>query len=1858
MAPFSLKVSAPTRELLFTGFDLYLTNEGRGSKGYASWRGKLTRSVLMESTELALLIMSQFPPTSEIDEVHALLEIARPAIELSANVLVCCSVNGVSDHMSRLAAYRVAKLALDGLTLVPEPFDLSFRKWLFAVYSDNHEGAYSALESLSWFIKEVRIATRKWSLPDAVFGPIVQLLVASGVGIYKMLDLVLETFSHALYTATGQFSERLFEYTSLGRAFLSVLLPEGRRRPKAVWALLFASDFARLTPAEKFALSLPEMQVDRRYPDYEEWASFMLGLVNSTGEGDVELFPKEAIRPHRLPRNPIVFDKEIAEQFPLIQGETKVLPVVTNAIKRMLRDGVPQGVDGAWFATPQRLTASVDRYDVERPVNNLEDLYLIRDVAHAMAEQAPHLYQDAEALTIGAIISNLKIKYSPGLPFIGHFKDRKELRDHGFIRAIHHTARKILESGVHPGSFAHAFDKVDIVGLQKLLDGKNIRTVIAQDLITSVVELVALGDLGKRLPRMEDWVINSQPRSEAGVRSFYDALKERKTVVQADAKEFDSKLGPLVFVEGLTELRAQGFIAHPAGKSLTSIARAHYISMAQAPMMLLATGEQFESTGGGMTGQVLTATDNRDGFRMTVISAWAKYFDKPPKEFWKFNTLGNAGDDNAWGSDHTLDEIKGILKLASEMHGLEIIIEQTRWEDLELIGLNVTEVPKSSIPYYLKYDIPVPTYAIRQKPESLILKRTEFKTTLSGKPPEAFVMGHLSTIIGSSMLTAHVPDLYHDFACAYMDEVEFLLLRYFEKVTWELERAEDGSVLSALVIPGNVRSRYKNPESIEKRWRAWLKGNRLPTYDKVFKTWVVPKTTPSAMGKRHARLMGFNPRIGSIERAMYGVIALREALYHYIPNHMAKALPEFIGADVSVVMRDSDFLIAKFVWLSLWHKTKQIPSKQLFTTVMKENPYASAADPVAFFEWLAIASESVGHEGSSGYGAKNLESLIAPKDCSSEELLEMYRAQMLVLTGIYAMIETLFKGLKKVPIIGLLVQLFALSTRDMNRVYAVLNYIHMIATGRSSMVISNMMPPDPFAWIKQLSVILTNMLPVSWSYRLLPGVKHYVGLVPSLVEVWAAWETVKAPNVARAIHRLLAIPEAWERLVDQELTIIHDNPGCSIAVAAPTATGKSTLHVGALWLKTNFQQIWVISPTVTSVLEYANPTIPVQDVETIFKGKTLELAKRVKVITYGAFINRLASGDVLENSIFIFDEYHLCQVDMLSAWFKIKMMLPKCPIICVSATPPAHTFPRCDHRIDYGGTRRFNVNVQRVTLSLGNVVQDLFRNNPAIFKRALIVCPTLAKAEMAKATLERLSIASSIVSRATPTVPTYGTIVATTIVDTAVTIDPVPTVLIDMGETIHVTLTDQCDFFPSYIATVVPTGPSAHTQRTGRVGRLTEGRAIVLGSGGLGRDPPPTLTAYALLRDPQVTPNLLSVYGLNLAVQAYDYPAGHVMAGLLSYFRVNNEQANRAVLTSTLANSLYIISRLSSGIAKDDIVNELLNLQYSSLLDEYALETATAVTSLEYGAPGCENPLVALDFIAGGGFYVNLNGKELAASCLVIRDCVVLPPNIESSYAIENLKEEKFPALQPLNVSRIVTRNEWAVALSQRTHLPITSGLFRGVVPHLMPHDFSIEAYQPPYRQYRPHHLNHINAMMSVLSYRRDARKPVLAPLIVGQGDIEWLGVSPLTIKLDSNLPMMADVDLSGLHFGPAISRLMISILLASCLENHQVIVTDGFGHSAGASKVAQYTLLSEMTQGSLAPSQAYCVSPLLARKVVDDLLTALLEKDYTYACGVVNSLPLGIIVRDDCPKFLLQTKKQGQLVYKRENGNLVPLPY
>lgn len=261
-------------------------------------------------------------------------------------------------------------------------------------------------------------------------------------------------------------------------------------------------------------------------------------------------------------------------------------------VNNLLRDGVPQGSDGVIYAqrNPDAIDKSFARYEHQysREYPKGQEMKMLK-AADTVFETFNSSWVDSQVVSMVQVTKQLKLKYSAGVPFLHNksTKTRQMLQDKGFLDTFQSLAKEYLRTGKFPVEFFHGFEKSQVVDLGKLLGGKNVRTVVANFLLTTYMEHIFQLDRNKRETWMETGLGSGMPLNQSMARIWEEIADRMKheggRLMIMDATQYDSAVAPIAFA-GLARLDELSFKDHPSGKGkeIASVFKAKYDAVQQA----------------------------------------------------------------------------------------------------------------------------------------------------------------------------------------------------------------------------------------------------------------------------------------------------------------------------------------------------------------------------------------------------------------------------------------------------------------------------------------------------------------------------------------------------------------------------------------------------------------------------------------------------------------------------------------------------------------------------------------------------------------------------------------------------------------------------------------------------------------------------------------------------------------------------------------------------------------------------------------------------------------------------------------------------------------------------------------------------------------------------------------------------------------------------------------------------------------------------------------------------------------------------------------------------------------------------
>jgi hypothetical protein len=363
------------------------------------------------------------------------------------------------------------------------------------------------------------------------------------------------------------------------------------KRVKTVWGLTGLTPNGLVGQKARLAQAMTMMDYPQRGQFLDDYGDFVSNIKEkATGLKGCSSIGGPQRRNVRFSK-PLMSHEE-AKILGFEPGEYVTDQSYQDRVEGYLREGIPQAVDGVLFGTknPKRIDRSIRRYEPEYETLSAVDAGLMEDVADAMFEKWPEVFADRDIMPLNGVEAYIKIKYSPGAPFIGsNYTSRKALKEAGVMDLIKKNALAAIESGVYPTQFYHAFAKSQAVNGEALLPPrmKDLRTVVSQDIPSYFVDQIFQIEGNKRLTWETYGAGSGMPLTQAMDRIFEEfadlkALEGGQFIV-ADAFAYDSKVKPAPF-HAAAKLYDLGFKNHPSGVGamFSKVIRCKYEAMQNA----------------------------------------------------------------------------------------------------------------------------------------------------------------------------------------------------------------------------------------------------------------------------------------------------------------------------------------------------------------------------------------------------------------------------------------------------------------------------------------------------------------------------------------------------------------------------------------------------------------------------------------------------------------------------------------------------------------------------------------------------------------------------------------------------------------------------------------------------------------------------------------------------------------------------------------------------------------------------------------------------------------------------------------------------------------------------------------------------------------------------------------------------------------------------------------------------------------------------------------------------------------------------------------------------------------------------
>jgi len=1176
--------------------------------------------------------------------------------------------------------------------------------------------------------------------------------------------------------------------------FLLVIGPDLRRSPKSVWAILYPDLKIPYSTAEMFALGLPESEPYER-EDFDEMFKRNTTILNNRLPPGVKpLNPEPILRPLRLPERQRVGSLgELSDS--LFTGREILDTHLTRQREVYKQYGAKEGVDGVLHATPELEFASLERYqDYHRPEVSPDLEILSIEAADALGDEFSEFFRDIAPASVEASASYLKKAYNSGMYFTGVYRTRKDLVDTGVMQAVIECAKKdFLAKGKYPGQMYGAFPKEQVISKIKATLPGGLRTIVAQDLLSYFCDSVVQLWRGKQSPPRELLIGSGLKLTEGGMSWMFEEMAAYKTVFATDEYQYDAHIAP-VLMRAVEHLGKRAYEHHPNAKALQSLVHNHYAGLRQGHIFDYLYGFKLTKTGGGATGQISTSFDNTMSKKIKTIMTWAIITGDHPSEFFKLNYFGNTSDDDFWATNDDRVTLPAVIEVSSLL-GMTLKVEAEGMKDM--IYLQKRPVPGSEFAHeYESLGAPVPEYAVITDPGSLLSKRWAHKYTKSGLDRTAFGTWRLLQTIGHMELAAHQPEIYSLLAREYMDIAQTMFMDTVD-LKWRITTTEAGAITSfdlaskiirdentpdgrvltytdkrtglpietyvsgkadkqIINISLKTRERTVGSKQIGLLLHAITKPGQLraPSYRTILLNWIKP-SKPKTQAELNSLILKHEPKPTRDALVRHRISKVRAALRRGIPDVIVKSGGERPGTGTVDAFIGTRFSIEKFIYKCLTHKLGREPSLDEFTLGNRDGPYSSNTDALGFYLWM-------------GDPANHRSVMTTP--------IDVYQNKAVMVTLLYILLDRWLERARGLPLLGVLVEIFHLYTRERSRVYAATNQLHWLVTGESSAVISGLIPKDAYVMVKRTATILADIIPEVLLN--IPVIRHLKKPLEKGIEIYVRWRTWRETRLMDNIAYNRDEKNPWMPHVLSLIDAKKNEDRTYKSISSPTASGKSTLMVATM-LNVGFaRRIWLAGPTETLRDEYANKWYPHFERVTTGRPPTVEI--RLKVLTFGTLLNLISGTDMRTGDLILLDEPQTGAPEAVAVWSIAKSK--QIPAILLTATPRHDLYPGSLPQYTADVPRRFKNTVIEIDAPIGALIPEAIHRSRLNKTTVLVLCRSIAQVELCVNSIRHMNEQVSELSARNRVPAKLGHIVATSIADQGLTIDPARAVVLDLGE--------------------------------------------------------------------------------------------------------------------------------------------------------------------------------------------------------------------------------------------------------------------------------------------------------------------------------------------------------------------------------------------------------------------------------------------------------------------------------------------
>ena len=1153
----------------------------------------------------------------------------------------------------------------------------------------------------------------------------------------------------------------LASYDSTLRAF-----QRGDRPPKALWA-----------PIQKQLKGLrsEELGINLHPNPTFVNADFDTTLMHYVSQLNGSIASSKNPRHRKDPLTPSQFRRRVNRN-----------PYIDTYLQSSMPEAFDRGHDASAIACKEIMLASLARYNKSGFIDALT-LNDVNEIVEVMFKRNPGLYAEASIADPAKLTRRfLKFKkYGAGIPFAyegSGIKNRADLRKAGMLKPIVDAALLPFITGKWYPALAHSFPKSQVIPIDKIIaNPAKMRSVVATSAINNVQQGVFNFDVNNRHDFMSSNEKVAMPLSGSHMVNIFSDLKDMKNLYSADVTAMDSVISDGVF-KVIAGLRKKGFEDHPAFDVISKHIECAIEQTKHAYVINLigdklgefeipteyqdisdetwnkikdqsaqecfvehptAPGGVLKKQYGGSTGDSNVTFNNTKALPIILMYSFCKANNWDYAEFFDKVPLHNFGDDNLFGLNDEND-LKGVIKIAAEDLGVTLRLESKGISIYDQQFLGRKPVPVEQ--YKHEFDIaglPIPEFAIVNDTSTMKMRFANEKIESTRHKGANHEIYRLEKCLGYLNLCAHDREFYDQ------------IVTYMEVVKGRL----DPAITTA----------------------KWFKAKfKIPSYILVLQRWYKPIDLEHVMGIHSLSL-----RVGLLAKTESSLLRITRFLgmiCDTFPAHLV------VGGE-SETLRVSNVTSGIFeahAWHCFVMENDRPPSLFELRGMISDSPFAAFSDA---YQWLATVGATLPTRGPLFTRNRNH---------------AIFR--LLIYTAVYMNLNRMATNVASIPLGNVVLDLFNLVMFKSRNLFGTLGYSYYLGKGKSSPIISGLMPKDPYLYHKRAAIIVDQLLPKLSLLGIFPFGDMLDAAAICSEEFSRLFMTTMFNNVTPALQNITMNDTPWNNAITDALSFV--SKGICPMITAHTGTGKTKYSPGLVLRNT-------IVPTTQVVVVMPRNIICEQWSATsgaLFKKRNVKDTSELITCTYGYLAHCFAANHKWwnEDAFFLFDEAHEESVE----WKYLRSkFVSSHHCMCLTATPLAKAcsaYPRIVVDIE----PPYEIDEVKYDGDMKDAISTFLPSA----KRLVVIEPSLRKCKTYADMMKASGYPTKIVHSGDREIPDGVHIVATTVIEASITI-PGADYIIDSGERL---VND------GGLLVRVPNDHPGMIQRRGRTGRTNAGTYVSL----------------------------------------------------------------------------------------------------------------------------------------------------------------------------------------------------------------------------------------------------------------------------------------------------------------------------------------------------------------------------------------------------------------------------------------------